>query len=115
MYRHDRLAYLNSLVKKGKKEGFHVGVKLVRGAYIEKETLRSQRMKYPNPLCISKTATDKNFDAGISLLIDNLEHCTLFAGSHNEKKYYHIDRIVTAEENSQQPSECLVWSIIWDE
>ena len=85
MYRHDRLAYLNSLVKKGKKEGFHVGVKLVRGAYIEKETLRSQKMKYPNPLCISKTATDKNFDAGISFLIDNLEQCTLFVGSHNER------------------------------
>ena len=85
MYRHDRLAYLNSLVKKGKKEGFHVGVKLVRGAYIEKETLRSQKMKYPNPLCISKTATDKNFDTGVAFLIDHLEHCTLFMGSHNEK------------------------------
>ena len=38
MYCHDRLAYLQELTKKAKDKGFVIGVKLVRGAYLEKET-----------------------------------------------------------------------------
>ena len=84
MYRHDRLAYLKSLVAKADKEGFQVGVKLVRGAYIEKETERAIALGYRNPICKSKAVTDINFDAGVAYLVDNLDRCTLFMGSHNE-------------------------------
>ena len=84
MYRHDRLAYLESLLKKSREEGFLVGVKLVRGAYIEKETARAVKMNYKNPICKNKEATDLNFDRGVALLIDNIANCTLFMGSHNE-------------------------------
>ncbi len=84
MYRHDRLEYLKSLLKKSREEGFLVGVKLVRGAYIEKETERALKMNYENPICQNKEATDINFDSGVALLIDHIEYCTLFLGSHNE-------------------------------
>ncbi len=37
MYRHDRLEYLERLKSIAEKENFLIGIKLVRGAYIEKE------------------------------------------------------------------------------
>ena len=94
MYRHDRMAYLESLVAKAHKENFQVGVKLVRGAYIEKETARANALGYHNPICKSKAATDLNFDAGVAYLVDNLDRCTLFMGSHNEKSISGLMRIL---------------------
>ena len=85
MYRHDRLEYLKSLIEKANKQGFLLGVKLVRGAYIEKENERAHHMGYATPICASKAATDSNFDAGVRLLLDHIALCTLFMGSHNEK------------------------------
>ena len=94
MYRHDRMAYLESLVAKARKEDFQVGVKLVRVAYIEKETERANVLGYHNPICKSKAATDLNFDAGVAYLVDNLDRCTLFMGSHNENSIANLMRIL---------------------
>ena len=41
MYRWDRLDYLKKLHEQAKTEGFFIGMKLVRGAYMEKENLRA--------------------------------------------------------------------------
>ena len=84
MYRHDRLAYLKKLIEKARLQNFVLGVKLVRGAYIEKENDRAQQLGYPTPMCANKSATDTNFDAGVSLLVTHLDRVKLFMGSHNE-------------------------------
>ena len=42
MYRWDRLDYLKKLHERAKAEGFYIGMKLVRGAYMEKENARAQ-------------------------------------------------------------------------
>ena len=94
MYRYDRIAYLEYLVTKAYQENFQVGVKLVRGAYIEKEIARANALGYHNPICKSKAATDLNFDAGVAYLVDNLDLCTLFMGSHNEKSIAGLMRIL---------------------
>ncbi len=85
MYRHDRLAYLQELTKKAKNKGFVIGVKLVRGAYLEKENHRAASMGYPSPLCPTKAATDEQFDAALEFIFKNIDHIALFFGSHNEK------------------------------
>ena len=54
MYRHDRLKYLNELKKLSIENNFHIGVKLVRGAYIEKENKRAKKHNYKSPICESK-------------------------------------------------------------
>ena len=43
-------------------EGFYIGMKLVRGAYMEKENDRAQEKGYKSPICESKKATDDNFN-----------------------------------------------------
>jgi proline dehydrogenase len=54
MYRWDRLDYLKSLHKQSEKECFFIGMKLVRGAYMEKEKIRAEEKEYPTPICASK-------------------------------------------------------------
>ena len=67
LYRHDRLAYLEALTHQAAKEGWHLGVKLVRGAYMEKERERASERGYPSPIQPDKAATDRDFNAGIQL------------------------------------------------
>ena len=43
MYRKDRLKYLEEIINQSKKDNFYVGIKLVRGAYLEKEIDRSKK------------------------------------------------------------------------
>ena len=51
MYRHDRLPYLKGLYERAVEEGFYIGVKIVRGAYMEKENERAKEEGYPSPIC----------------------------------------------------------------
>ena len=85
MYRKDRLSYLKKIIHKSKKEGFQIGIKLVRGAYLEKENEKAVKMGYSSPICNSKKSTDKNFNAGLDLILSKLNQCELFLGSHNEE------------------------------
>jgi len=89
MYRWDRMDYLKALYKRAKEKGFYVGMKLVRGAYMEKERERAEENGYPSPICESKQATDANFDAGITYMIEH-KKLALFAGTHNEESTYKV-------------------------
>ena len=88
MYRWDRLDYLKNLHEKATKEGFYIGMKVVRGAYMEKENNRAIEKGYPTPICKSKEATDINFDAAIDYMIQNIDKMAIFAGTHNEQSSY---------------------------
>jgi proline dehydrogenase len=90
MYRWDRLDYLKQLHKKAIADGFKIGMKVVRGAYMEKENERAKELGYPTPICASKKATDKNFDAAIAYMLPNLDIISLFAGTHNEASSYRL-------------------------
>lgn len=84
LYRTDRLDYLKSLTSFAKAEKFNVGVKLVRGAYMEKERARALSLGYPSPIQRDKAATDRDFDAALEWCVAHLDHVSLCAGSHNE-------------------------------
>jgi proline dehydrogenase len=90
MYRWDRLDYLKQLHKKAIADGFKIGMKVVRGAYMEKENERAKELGYPTPICASKKATDENFDAAIAYMLPNLDIISLFAGTHNEASSYRL-------------------------
>ena len=85
LYRHDRLTYLHESIKNGKTGAYHVGAKLVRGAYMEKERARAIEMNYPSPIQLSKEASDKDYDLALKLCVDNIDVMGLCAGTHNEK------------------------------
>jgi proline dehydrogenase len=84
MYRWDRLSYLQRMYSFGQKNNIRVGVKLVRGAYMEKERERAFKKGYISPICEDKRATDINFDEGIHFCLNHLDVFDIFAGSHNE-------------------------------
>ncbi|MDP1800167.1 MAG: proline dehydrogenase family protein [Bacteroidota bacterium] len=89
-YRHDRLSYLTDSIKTGKTNGYHIGAKLVRGAYMEKERKRAQEMGYQSPIQPSKEASDKDYDQALKLCIDNIDVIGLCAGTHNEKSSLYL-------------------------
>jgi proline dehydrogenase len=84
MYRHDRLAYLEKEIEIARKEGFHYGVKLVRGAYMEKERTRAAANGYPSPIQPDKPTCDADFNRALDLIVLNIDCMALCSGSHNE-------------------------------
>lgn len=90
LYIKDKLNYLHYLGEKAKEQNFIAGIKLVRGAYMEKEAERARQLNYPNPICSSKKDTDENFDAAWKYMLDNLDHFSIYFGSHNEESTYAI-------------------------
>ena len=107
MYRHDRLKYLKELKKKSIENNFQIGIKLVRGAYIEKENRRAKKYNYKSPICESKHATDTNFNEGANFILSNLDNFSLFCGSHNEKSIYNILDIM--KESKMQKNNPKIW------
>ena len=107
MYRHDRLKYLRELKKKSIENNFQIGIKLVRGAYIEKENKRAKKYNYKSPICESKHATDTNFNEGANFILSNLDNFSLFCGSHNEKSIYNILDIM--KESKMQKNNPKIW------
>lgn len=84
MYRHDRSAAIQKLYRQAIDQGFMVGAKLVRGAYMEKERERAAEMGYPSPIQPNKESTDRDYNRGVKLCLENIDRTVLFIGTHNE-------------------------------
>ena len=87
-YRWDRLDYLKQLHEKAKKDGFKIGMKIVRGAYMEKERNRAEEKGYKSPICETKKITDDNFNDTLTYILENLNYISVFIGTHNEASSY---------------------------
>lgn len=97
-YRWDRLDYLKLLNERAKNQGFKLGMKIVRGAYMEKERERAKKNRYSSPICIDKEATDKNFNDTLTYILDNLNDISLCIGTHNEASSY-LAMVIMQEKN----------------
>jgi len=107
MYRHDRMVFLNKQYEHAKAKGYYLGYKIVRGAYMEKENERANKMGYPTPICENKAATDDNFNTSAKYILDRLDVISLFAGTHNESSSYQILEMM--EEKGVSKSDNRVW------
>ena len=107
MYRWDRLDYLKNLHIKAKKEEFFIGMKLVRGAYMEKENERAVEKGYPTPICASKEATDENYNAAVKYMVDNIDSMSVFEGTHNESSTYFLMDLM--EEKGLRTNDDRIW------
>lgn len=87
-YRWDRPQYMMDLLKKAKDKGFRIGMKLVRGAYMEKENDRAAKMGYPTPICPTKKATDDTYNSVMKYCLDNIDDIWVYIGTHNEESTY---------------------------
>ena len=85
MYRHDRLEFLISCSENAKKHGIKYGIKLVRGAYMEKERARAQKLGYPSPIYPDKNASDDAYNTALKFILEHEMLFALCAGTHNEE------------------------------
>jgi proline dehydrogenase len=108
LYRHDRLAYLKSTYAQMRMAGCYFAVKLVRGAYMEKERERAATRNYPSPIQPSKAATDRDFDEAVFFCLDHIEHMALCCGSHNEES--NLKMINKMHALDIAPGDTRVWS-----
>lgn len=107
MYRHDRIAYLKALIERARLEGFNLGLKFVRGAYMEKERHRAQRMGYLSPIQPNKEATDQDFNQALEISMENLDIVTIFCGTHNEESCNLLASLI--QKKGLQPSDPRIW------
>ncbi len=84
LYRSDRLRFLKLSHKIAQEGHFILGAKLVRGAYMEKERARAEKMSYSSPIQMDKSATDADFDAAVAYCLDHIDQIAVILASHNE-------------------------------
>lgn len=84
LYRHDRLSFLKMSHRIAREKGFVLGVKLVRGAYMEKERARALEKGYDSPIQPDKAASDRDFNAAVQYCLENLGDIAVVVASHNE-------------------------------
>lgn len=107
LYRHDRLAFLISSFKKAEEMNYFLGVKLVRGAYMEKERARAEKLNYPSPIQPDKAACDRDFDNALRFCIEHIGRISLCAGTHNENSSLLLAKLM--EENNIICNDERIW------
>ncbi len=85
LYRTDRLNYLQELLERADEKGYIPGIKLVRGAYWEKERARAAKFHYTSPVFPTKAKTDECFNKAVILCLENLPVLQLCLATHNEE------------------------------
>ncbi|GAA4138282.1 proline dehydrogenase family protein [Sphingobacterium kyonggiense] len=85
LYRADKLASLKADFAYAKTQNFHLGAKIVRGAYMEIERERAKENGYPSPIQPNKKASDTDYNDAIYFILDNIDQIGLMAGTHNEE------------------------------
>ncbi len=101
MYRTDRLEFLKGSRRDAETEGYKLGVKLVRGAYMEKEREKAKEDGYDSPIQPNKFATDEAFDAAIDYCLKHHEDLSFVNATHNEKSVQRL--VVKIRENNIAP------------
>lgn len=107
MYRKDMATRLREAHQDSVKDNYFLGVKLVRGAYMEKEAAHAERSGHENPIHSSKEDTDKAFNKGLTFCLDNKQRISLMCGSHND--YSNKFLTVLMEKHGLKPNDPRVW------
>jgi len=98
LYRHDKLQSLKNDHETAVKEGFILGAKLVRGAYMEKERKRAAEMGYPSPIQPDKTSADKDYNAALVYCTEHIGTLAIVAGTHNEDSCRLLANLITEKQ-----------------
>jgi len=94
LYRHDRLAYLKTLHHSSLANNYVCAVKLVRGAYMEKERERAEEKGYTSPIQPDKAASDRDFNLALEYCVTHISEIAFCAGTHNEKSSAHLAELL---------------------
>tara|TARA_B110000305_G_scaffold194210_1_gene218164 strand:+ start:816 stop:1985 length:1170 start_codon:yes stop_codon:yes gene_type:complete len=90
LYRHDRFHYMKGLILRCSSNNKFLGLKLVRGAYMEKERERATKLNYNDPIHKDKESTDYDFSIAVEYCLKKIDFVSLCLGTHNEKSVLHL-------------------------
>ncbi len=85
LYRKDRYEFLKKSYEKAQLGNYHIGAKLVRGAYMEKERIRANQQQYPSPIQDTKENSDRDYNSALEFCVAHIDRIGLCAGTHNEQ------------------------------
>ena len=98
---------LQQMHLRSQEHSFHLGLKLVRGAYMEKERKRAKKLGIPSPICKTKSETDENYNRAIAYCLNNRSNISILMGSHNEESMILAVEIMT--KNNIKNNDENVW------
>jgi proline dehydrogenase len=107
MYRHDRVEVLKKDIEIARKEKFFLGAKFVRGAYMERERARAAKMGYEDPIQPNKEATDRDYNLGLNIALENVDTVSIFNGTHNEFSSKYLAELML--EKNMDPGDKRIW------
>lgn len=107
MYRHEMLDNLKAAYRRAVTHQYYLGVKLVRGAYMERERERAEEEGYPDPIQPNKQATDEDYNRGLLYCLNHKQRIFLCSGSHNEYSNYYLAMLM--EKHSVKPNDPRVY------
>ena len=94
MYRWDRLDYLKQDYEKAVKGNYFLGMKFVRGAYMEKERERAEIKGYKDPIQPDKDSTDNDYNAALKFCMNHIDKISVFNGTHNEYSSFYLTELM---------------------
>jgi proline dehydrogenase len=107
MYRKDSLKNLREAFQLAAMHRFYLGAKLVRGAYMEKERDRAEKLGYPSPIHDNKAGTDAAFNDALLFCLENKQRISMMCGSHNEYSNHFLT--IMMEKHGLKKDDKRVW------
>lgn len=107
LYRHDRLEALQGAHNAAAQAGYHLGAKLVRGAYMEKEARAARQRGHPTPINPSKQVTDDLYDEALRYCMRHVARVSFCAGTHNEASSLLLTQLM--QETGLAPGDERIW------
>jgi len=106
MYRHDRMERLKRDHAVAREKGFLIGAKFVRGAYMERERERAEKIGYEDPIQPDKAATDRDYNLALKYTIENIDMFHVFNGTHNEESSRYMTEIMEQQGLAKDDKRC---------
>ncbi len=106
MYRWDRLEIFRKDLERARSKNFYLGIKFVRGAYMERERRRAEELGYPSPIHPDKESTDRDYDAALKFAVENIDRVSIFNGTHNEKSSMYLTQLMEEHNISKDDQRC---------
>lgn len=107
MYRTDRLEFLKTTLQKAIAGNYKIGIKFVRGAYMERERKRALEMGYTSPIHPDKNSTDQAYDDAMTYSVEHIDRISIFNGTHNENSNQHLANLM--QKHDLEKNDSRIW------
>lgn len=96
LYRRGRVDFLRESHRRATEGAYWLGLKLVRGAYMEKERARAAALGIESCILPDKAASDASYDEALRVSLQNIDRIALVAGTHNERSTLLLTQLMDA-------------------